>query len=200
MPPRPLPPRTKPTSAAFRASTSSLLAGGSVVFASRKQPGRAREEERVVLLEVLGVDVRRVVRDRRRPGAGLLAELLDRLGGQRNRRVHVAARVAEHQDLPRLGRLGRRGRGQRRHHLRHVVRAGRLARRRQIAAAAARGTRRRAAAPRPAPPAAGCGRRSRLRQDGVQALWRAGRSTSIRSSPCRRRRTTCRTRSSSRRA
>ena len=199
MPARPLPPRTKPMSAALRASTSSALAGGSVVFASRKQPGRAREEERIVLLEVLGVDVRRVVRDRRRPGAGLLAELLDRLGGQRNRRVHVAARVAEDEDLPRLGRLGRRGRRKRRHHLRHVVGAGRLTRRRQIAAAAARGTRRRArAAPRaPPPPArpaepAAAGRCS--------TLWRAGRSSSIRSSPCRRRRTTCRTRSSSRRA
>src|SRR3954447_12849612 len=38
MPARPLPPRTKPMSAASRASTSALLAGGSLAFASRKHP------------------------------------------------------------------------------------------------------------------------------------------------------------------
>ena len=80
------------SSAAWRASTSSLLAGGLGGLGVEEAAGRAREEERVVLLQVLGVDVRRIVGDRRRPGAGLLAELLDRLGGERNRRVHVAAR------------------------------------------------------------------------------------------------------------
>ena len=118
---------------------------------------RVGQEQRVVLLEVLRVDVGRIVGNRRRPRAGLLAELFDRLRGNRDRAVDEAARVAEHQDLARLCRLGWRRRGKRRHHLRHVVGAGRLSNGGQIAAAAARGGRRGAGRARAASTtAAGC--------------------------------------------
>ncbi len=155
-------------------------------LAVEEAAGRAREEQGVVLLEVLRVDVRGIVGDRRRcPRARLLAEFLDRPGRERNRGMDVAARIAEHQDLPSPRRLGWRRRGQRGHHLRHIVRARRLADGRQVTAAAARRERAGAAAgapaarPPPAPPpagaAAGAGR--------PRAVFSAGPSTSIVTEP-----------------
>ena len=135
--------------------------------------GRARQEDRVVLFQVLGGEHGRIPRRVGRPRARLLAQLLDRLRRQRNRRVLVARRwdAREDQHLVRLRRLGWRGRRQRRHHLLDVARArnGRL-----LAASAARivqPRRRRAgdelrraatatkapAARRPAPPAPAAG-------------------------------------------
>ena len=106
-------------------------------LAVEETTGGAREEQCVVLLEVLRVDVRRIVRNRRRPGARLLADLFDGFGGHRDRRVHVAPRVAKNEDLSSPGRLGRcRGR-QGGHHVLDVRRTRGLADRWQIGAAAA---------------------------------------------------------------
>ena len=97
-----------------------------VVRIVEERAGRAGEEDRVVLLQVLLVDVGGIVGDGRRPRAGLLAQLLDRAAGQRNRRMHEARGLAEHQHLARLLRLGRRRRRQRRHHRLDVLRLRRL--------------------------------------------------------------------------
>ena len=67
-----------------------------------ERAGRACKKDSVVLLEVGVVDVRRVVGDRRRPRAGLLAHLLDRVRGQRNRRVDEPRGLAEDEHLSRL--------------------------------------------------------------------------------------------------
>jgi hypothetical protein len=58
--------------------------GRGVVRIVQEGAGRAREEDSVVLLQVLLVDVRGVVGDGGHPGAGLLAHLLDHAGGERN--------------------------------------------------------------------------------------------------------------------
>ena len=49
-----------------------------VVRIVQERAGGAGEEDRVVLLQVLLVDVGGIVGDGRRPGAGLLAQLFDR--------------------------------------------------------------------------------------------------------------------------
>ena len=63
-----------------------------VVRIVEERAGRARQEDRVVLLEVRLVDVGRVVGDRRAPRAGLLAHLFDGPARERNRRMHEARR------------------------------------------------------------------------------------------------------------
>ena len=72
---------------------------GRIVRIVEELAGRARQKDRVVLLQVLLGDVGRVIRDRRGPRAGLLAHLLDRARGQRNRRVDISGRPREHQHL-----------------------------------------------------------------------------------------------------
>src|SRR5439155_3157964 len=91
------------------------------------------EEDGVVLLQIRGVDVRRLVRRRRGPGAGLRAERLDRFRGERNRRVDPAGGPRQDEHLPRRERPCRRLVWQRRHHLVDVA----LTRRAWIGAAAA---------------------------------------------------------------
>ena len=95
--------------------------------------GGAREEDRVVGLQVLLGDVGRVVGDRRRPGAGLLAEFLDGAGRERDGRVRVPGGARDHQHLARRLRLGRCRRGQRGDHRLDVSGA----RRARVGAAAA---------------------------------------------------------------
>jgi hypothetical protein len=56
-----------------------------VVRVVEERAGRAGEEERVVLLEILLGDVGGVVGDGSRPGPGLLSELIDGPPGERNR-------------------------------------------------------------------------------------------------------------------
>ena len=82
----------------------------------QERPGRACQEHRVVLLEVLGRDVRRVIRDRRRPRAGLRSQSLDRFCGERNRRVDEPGRVRLDQHFARPHWPRRCSCGQRRHH------------------------------------------------------------------------------------
>ena len=90
--------------------------------------------------------------------------------------VDVAARVPEHQDLPRPRGFARRGGGKRRHHLRHVLGARRLSDSRQIAAAAARGSAGAAGLRRRRPaPGAGAG--------SPNAVFRAGPSASVVTDP-----------------
>jgi hypothetical protein len=88
-----------------------------------EEAGRVVQEDRVVVRQVLRVDVGGVVADRGGPGAGLLAELLDKPRGERDRRVDEAARRREDEDLPRLLRLRRRPVRERGHHRIHVLRA-----------------------------------------------------------------------------
>src|SRR5262249_37395893 len=98
------------------------LVAGLVEEASR----RARQEDRVVLLQIVGREHRGIPRGVGRPGAGFLSELLDGLRRKRNRRVlETGGRDArEDQDLVGLQRLGRGGRRKNRHHLLDVARAG----------------------------------------------------------------------------
>ena len=100
---------------------------GLVVRVVEERAGGVREEDRVVLLQVLGGDVVDVPRRRRRPRAGLLAHLLDHFRRERNRRVLESGRREPRpdQDLARLLRRCRRLVGkqaERRDHSRHVVR------------------------------------------------------------------------------
>ena len=64
-----------------------------IVRIVEERAGGAGEEDGVVLLQVRVVDVGRVVGDRRRPRAGLLADLLDGARGERDRRVDEAGRL-----------------------------------------------------------------------------------------------------------
>ena len=141
--------------------------------------GRAGEEDRVVLLEILLGDVRGIVGDGRRPRARLLSELVNRAAGEGNRRMHEARRLAEHQHLARLLRLGRRRRRQRRYHRLDVLRLRRLILTTGATAAACRYR----------------GRRHRRREPGGNLLLaeRAGLGS------CPIRRTTARTSCASRR-
>ena len=82
----------------------------------QERPRGAGQEHRVVLLEVLGRNVCRVVGDRRRPCTGLRPHRLDRLCGERNRRVHEAGGVRLDQDFARMQRARGRTAGERRHH------------------------------------------------------------------------------------
>ena len=106
---------------------------GLVVRIIEEATGRAIDEHQVVLLQVLGVDVGRVVGGHGGPGSELLPHLVDRRGGQRYRRVHEPGGMTEDQDLVRLGRFCRRLCGKRRLHLLDIGRTRNL----RIAAAPA---------------------------------------------------------------
>ncbi len=99
-----------------------LRAGGVVEVGA----GGAGEEDRVVLLQVLGGDDGGIVGDDGRPRARLLAHRLDGPGRERDRRVDEAGGLGQHQHAARLLGRGRRGVGQRRHHLHEVGHAGHL--------------------------------------------------------------------------
>src|SRR4051812_43001998 len=94
---------------------------------------RAIEEQDVVLLQVLGADVDRVVANRRRPGSKLLPHLVDRRCRERDRRMNEPRRMTVHENFVWLCRFCGRRRRERCLHLLDVGGAGNL----RIAAAAA---------------------------------------------------------------
>src|ERR1043166_2423032 len=84
---------------------SSRIRCGGVVRVVEETSCGAREERRVVLLQIRRVEIRGVVGDRRAPRAGLRAERLDRFRGEWNGRVDISGGAAKHEHLSWLLRL-----------------------------------------------------------------------------------------------